>query len=85
MDRDPRRLGRRRGGGWGGGRDYINATLSPPEFPSLISLVVSVDVKHHVYLLTTRMVPIITMGSNESRFNVSPIVKGQSHKDSVHP
>ena len=25
---------------------------SPPIFPSLISLMVSVDVKHHVYLLT---------------------------------
>ena len=32
-----------------GKREIIYATLSPPE-PSLISLMVSVDVKHHVYL-----------------------------------
>ena len=37
----------------GGEGDYIPiAILSPPVVPSLISLTVSVDVKHHVYLLS---------------------------------
>ena len=40
-----------RGGGGGAGNYIPTARLSPP-FPSLISLMVSVDVKHHIYLLT---------------------------------
>ena len=31
---------------------YLHLYPIPPFFPSLISLIVSVDVKHHVYLLT---------------------------------
>ena len=57
-----------------------NLPVAPPPYPfspfspSLISLMVSVEVKHHVYLLNTRMT-CIKMGSDESHFNVSLIVR----------
>ena len=41
---------------------------SPPFSPSLISLMVSVDVKHHVYLLTVKRKPM----------NVSPAISNNS-------
>ena len=63
----------------------------PPFSPSLISLMVSVDVKHHVYFTGgdrgPREIiylslhchhqndPCIKMGSDESHFNVSLIVR----------
>ena len=40
------------GGGGGGALDISAASLRGTHFPSLKSLMVSVDVKHHVYLLT---------------------------------
>ena len=54
-----------------------------PEFsPSLIRLVVSVDVKHHVYLITTRIIPCIKMGSDESHFSLL-FIERQVTTDSV--
>ena len=43
--------------------------------PSLISLMVSVDVKHHVYLLHHHNIFCNKMGSDESNFNVSFIAR----------
>ena len=57
--------------------------LPPPFSPSLISLMVSVDVKHHVYLLTvtTRMTPALGWAcSDESHFNVPLIVRDKVTK-----
>ena len=40
-------------------RKYKRSTVSFFMFPSLISLMVSVDVKHHVYLVTSSCVSLI--------------------------
>ena len=56
--KDTTRLPKSRGA-WGGTqyklpKDYEYVGHFSPKAPSLISLMVSVDVKHHVYLLTSK-------------------------------
>ena len=52
----------------------------PVPYPSLIRLMVSVDVKHHVYLLSPPEWFCIGVDSGVSSFNVSLVVRGKVTK-----